>query len=352
MRPLKNYKVVVGCMAVLLSACSILNNDHSTAKASLEPARLFSLLPDNCPTPDAFAIAPDNSLTLSCPNYADASKPGVLLRLARDGSVSLLGTISGPNNKGRAQPMGLAYAPDGSLFVVDNQGKNQGRILKITIMDGVIANTEVVAQGMSSPNGIRYYKGKLYVTQLRLPKFKTPVISSGIYYFNETDRNVHVASDGTSPNLIFSALTKNPDRQFGLDGLAFDKAGYLYVSNLGDDEIYKLTLTADGRSVSKTEVYANTPKGTGPDGIAIDEQGNLYLAGFTSNQIIKVDGKGRVSVIAQYADNDGSNGQIDQPADLIVYENQLIISNFDLMKGKGIVNKGHSKPYTISAIDL
>lgn len=351
---LSNSKVVtVGLTAFFLSACSAVEPvQQASVNVNLEIAKLFTQLPENCPTPDAFAIAPDGSLTLSCPNYADSAQPGVLLKLKPDGSHSLLGKVAGINNTGRAQPMGLAYAPDGSLFVVDNQGKNQGRILRLTFENDAIASTEVVAQGMSSPNGIRYHKGKLYVTQLRLPKFNTQFISSGIYYFNETDRQVSVANDGSSPNLIFTAQTKNLDRQFGLDGLIFDKEGHLYVTNLGDDEIYKLTLMPDGESVHKKEIYATVPKGTGPDGIAIDEQGNLYLAGFTSNQIVKVQTNGDVSVLAKYGDNDGSNGQIDQPADLIVYGNQLIISNFDLMAGKGIVNKEHGKPYTISSIDL
>ncbi|MCG8606532.1 hypothetical protein MJD09_16305, partial [bacterium] len=43
-------------------------------------AKLFATLPDYCPTPDAFAIAPDGTLTLSCPNFADTSKNGVLLK--------------------------------------------------------------------------------------------------------------------------------------------------------------------------------------------------------------------------------------------------------------------------------
>lgn len=353
MKFLSTPQLVISSFAVCsLLACSSINLQQTVNESNLQPAQLFSSLPDNCPTPDAFAIAPDGSLTLSCPNYADGNKPGVLLRLAKDGSPSLLGVVPGLTPERRAQPMGLAYAPDGALFVVDNQGKNQGRILRLTFSDDAIASTEVVAQGMSSPNGIRYHDGKLYITQLRLPKFNTKSITSGLYYFNESDRNVEVASDGSSPNLLFSVQTENPDRQFGLDGLVFDKQGRLYVGNLGDGQIYQLTLSRDGRTVIESELYATTPKGSGPDGITIDKAGNLYLAGFTNNTIIKIDKHRQVSVIASYPDNDGSNGQIDQPADLIAHDGKLFISNFDLMGGKGIVNQGHSKPYTISVIDL
>ncbi|AWB65889.1 hypothetical protein C2869_05285 [Saccharobesus litoralis] len=325
----------------------------STKPVNLQPATLFAKLPNTCTTPDAFDIAPDGSLTLSCVNYAGGkNKPtGRLLRITEDGQVTELAQLTGPNGKGSARPMGIAYAPDGSLYVADNQGRNQGRLLRLTFNQGKLANTEVVAYGMSSPNGVRYFNGAIYLTQLRLPKFKTKNMTSGVYRFAETDRNVKVASDGSSDKLIFSTQTENPERQFGIDGLVFDKQGRLYVGDFGDAEIYRLTLNTQGVVVNQ-EMFATLPKTVGIDGINIDEQGNLYLAGFLQNEIYKVDTQGKATLLAQYPDNNGANGEIDQPADLIVYKNKLIISNFDLMKGKGIVNSGHGKPYTVSAIAL
>ena len=37
-------------------------------KSNVLSAKLFTELPNYCPTPEAFDIAPDGSLTLSCPN--------------------------------------------------------------------------------------------------------------------------------------------------------------------------------------------------------------------------------------------------------------------------------------------
>ena len=207
-----------------------------------------------------------------------------------------------------------------------------------------------MAYGMSSPNGIRYHQGELYLTQLRLPKAKTSTISSGLYRFNSSDRNVFVSSDLTSPNLIFSDQTDNLDRQFGLDGLIFDSVGRLYVSDFGDGQIFQLTFNVD-KTVSINE-FATLPTETGIDGLAIDLQDNLYAAGFLQNQIWKITQDQETHLIADYPDNNGSNGQIDQPADVWVWNDKLVISNFDLMNGEGIENSGHSKPYTISYIDL
>ncbi|WP_075589759.1 SMP-30/gluconolactonase/LRE family protein [Labilibacter marinus] len=325
-------------------------NKPKSDNAIPQPAKLFVELPDYCPTPDAFAIAPDGSLTLSCPNFADRTKPGVLMKITNDGKIYKLAELKGVKEGSKANPMGLAYAPDGSLYVCDPQGKN-GRILRLTFKNDELQKTEVVAKGMSNPNGIRYYQGAIYVTQPKLEKFKTEKLTSGVYRFLATDRDVQVNNDSTDTNLIFISQTQNSDRQFGIDGLVFNKKGRLFVADFGDSNIYQLTLNKDGKVINQ-ELYVDLPNTTGIDGMAIDKKGNLYLAGFSQNQILQVDKKRRTTILAQYPDNDGSNGQIDQPADLIVYGNKLVISNFDLMVQKGMINSGHSKPYTISYIDL
>ncbi|WP_096084621.1 SMP-30/gluconolactonase/LRE family protein [Agaribacterium haliotis] len=317
----------------------------SASSQNMQPASLFATLPDSCPTPDAFALAPDGSISLSCVNYA-GGKPGVLLSLSASGEVSEIGAIPGV----QARPMGLAYGSDGSLYVANNAGPGKGSLLKLTLRDNKVEKVETVAEGMSSPNGLRYRQGKLYLTQLQLPKANSKSMSSAVYVFDENDRNINVASDLSSTKLLFSTQTQNPERQYGIDGLVFDSAGNLYVGDFGDATIYKLQL--ENGALASHEVFAQLDPSTGIDGISIDSQNNLYVAGFLKNQIFKVSQDGQATLIAEYADNNGSKGEIDQPADLIVWNNKLLVSNFDLMKGKGIVNSGHSKPYTISVIEL
>ena len=115
--------------------------------------------------------------------------------------------------------------------------------------------------------------------------------------------------------------------------------------------LYKLNLSIEGK-VEKEVVYAKLPLNSAPDGINIDNKGNLYVAGFAQNQIFKIDTHQNIELLAQYPDNDGANGGLDQPADVIVYQGKLIISNFDLMVTKGMKNTKHGKPYTISYLNL
>lgn len=347
---MKNTKSIITItLSILFLSTAI--GQIKTAE-NLQPATLFAELPKYCPTPDAFDIAPDGSLTFSCPNFASGqSYPGVLMRVSADQKVSKLIELPGTDDGRVARPMGIAYAPDGSLYVCDNRGRNQGRVVHITFKENGNFNLEVVAEGMSQPNGIRYHDGAIYVTQPNLNKLKTSHHVSGLYRFEATDRNIKVNNDRSDANLIYTTETLNKDRTVGLDGLVFNSKGELFVGDFGDGEIIKLTLDIDGK-VAEEVVFANTPKESGMDGINVDAEDNIYVAGFCKNQILKVDTSGEVTLIADYPDNDGSNGQIDQPADLIVYNNKLIISNFDLMTIKGMENKKHSKPYTISAIDL
>ncbi|PWK22578.1 SMP-30/gluconolactonase/LRE family protein [Maribacter polysiphoniae] len=318
---------------------------------NLKPAKLFVELPSFCPTPDAFDIAPDGSLVLSCPNFADRTLPGILVKIDKDKKITKLLEIPGVIKDRNSNPMGIAYAPDGSLFVCNNQGKNQGQVLCITF-DGKGNHTiEIVAEGMGQPNGIRYHDGAVYVTQPAMPKIRTENHVSGLYRFKTSDRNIFIKNDKSDSNLIYITETINPDRKVGLDGLVFNKAGELFVGDFGDGELIKLILDEEGK-VTKEELFANVPKVTGIDGINTDSNDNIYVAGFCQNQILKVDLKGNVTLIADYDDNDGANGQIDQPADIIVYMNNIIISNFDLMSGEGIINSKHSKPYTLSYIKI
>lgn len=321
------------------------------AAHALPNTKLFATLPDYCPTPDAFALAADDSLTLSCPNYADQSKPGVLVKITADGKVTKLFEVPPPSGSGRTNPMGIAYGEDGALYLADNQGAGRGRVLRMVISEDKLVSVEVVATGMQAPNGLRCNNGAIYVTQPKMPKVGTDQMTSGVYRFEYTDRDVVVGNELSDANLIFTTQTQNPKRQMGLDGIEFDREGNLYVGDLGDGTIHKLALDESGK-VESSDIYAELPDDAGIDGICMDAAGNLYCAGFAKNRLYKVDTNGACELLAEYDDNNGAKGELDQPADLFVYDGKVVISNFDLMSAPGMTNSAHSKPYTLSYYDL
>ena len=103
-------------------------------------------LPDDCPTPDGMAIAPNGDLILACPNFADLSKPACLMRITKDGKISKWMNVPILEETGWAAPMGITFDDEGNLFICDNQGwsgaekaRNKGRILCLKL-DGYELN--------------------------------------------------------------------------------------------------------------------------------------------------------------------------------------------------------------------
>lgn len=334
-------------LIIQLSLCFVIFGVKANAQTQ---SKLFISLPDYCPVPDNMAVAPNGTLTLTCPNFK-GGKEGVIVSITADKEVTKLAQLSGREEGLIGKPMGLDYAPDGSLFVCNNQGKGQGQVLRLTFKDGLVDSTQVVATGIS-PNGLKYSNGYVYVTQPRMRKLSNKkAVVGGVYRLKASDRNVHVSGDKNDPYLIFTAETTNPQRKAGLDGLTFDKDGNLYVAEFGDATIYKLSIDKKG-SVSNDEIYAQLALNTGIDGMLMDENNNLYVVGFSLNQLVRLDANKNIKILAEYPDNDGSNGELDQPVDLCFFDGKLLISNFDSMTAPGMVNTSHSKPFTISYIDL
>lgn len=75
-------------------------------------------------------------------------------------------------------------------------------------------------------------------------------------------------------------------------GLAFDRAGNLFVSNSGDNRIYKFT-PAGARTI-----FATTGAGlNNPRGLAFDSAGYLYVANAGSGSILKIPPGGFISSV-------------------------------------------------------
>jgi sugar lactone lactonase YvrE len=357
--------------------------------SDLRTAHLFVELPEYAVTPDGMAIAPDGDLVVACPNFASnapgsarPSVPACLIKVDKRGKVRKWVEVPVLAETGRACPQGIAFGPKGELYVVDNQtwatgngaqGEiNQGRILRLTIENNRIADTVVVARGISHPNGIRYYKGDLYVTVSMLPKVKRPdgLMTSAVYRFPRDGREIEVANTLEDKNLLVSFVTQNRYTKYGLDGIVFDSKGNLFVGNFGDGVISKIVLDAHGRAVSNT-VFARTnfnisldPTAPGflaqamkskmrtTDGICIDSHDNLYVADFSNNAIAKVTPDGEVSVLAQNSDTDGRHGELNEPGEPIVWDGRLIVANFNAVVGPDKVSSKHSTPATLSVVKL
>jgi sugar lactone lactonase YvrE len=346
----------------------------------LQKSRLLLALPDEVATPDGMAIDLQGNLVLACPNFADATKPGCLVRIDPSLRASKWVDVPPLAETGRACPMGIAFGPDGDLFVCDNQnwaggnGKqgeiNQGRLLRLRIRNGHVEKTTVVARAISHPNGVRVRDGQVYLTVSMLPKVKRPdgLLTSAVYRFAVDDHDIALSNTLDDPNLLESLVTKNRDCQYGADGLDLDSHGNLFIGNFGDGALHKVTFDAGGKVLTCT-VFAKTDlctpmsdpefrtkmvqaKMRTTDGIFIDRSDNIYVADFSNNAVCKVDPRGRITVLAQSPDCTGMDGGLNQPGEPIVWNGKLVVSCFDNVTGPDKVNTRHEKPATLAWLEI
>ncbi len=327
----------------------------------MKKSKLFMKLPEYVCTPDGMAIDGDGNLILACPNYADEKMAGCILKIDKDKNISKWFDVEPLAETGCARPMGIAFGPDGDLYICDNQGWSgkeelvgRGRILRVHFEDGKPVKTTVVAKNMEHPNGMRIRDSYIYVTQSTLNKVKHPSgkLLSCVYRFSLDDENIEITNTLEDQNILTTFITENLNNQYGVDGIEFDREGNLLVGNFGDGAVYKITFNED-LSVKSNTVWAKNPENLSTtDGMIMDKEGNLYIADFSANAIGKVSPDGEVIRIAQSPDSDGLDGGLDQPGEPIIWNGKLIISCFDCVTGDGVVNTAHEMPATLAEIEI
>ena len=277
-------------------------------------------MPPACTTPDGMCVDSKGRLVIAAPNN-DRTKPGAVFRLATPGGTPELWFEVPPcAESGYSSPMGVCFGPEGELYVCDNQKDSRGRLLRIMFRDDMLERCEAVATGLDNANGVKYLNGRLYMTQAFLYGVKRGdgAATSGLYMFSASDRGVRVGNTPADPQCVFSDVTRNPEIRGGLNGVAVDAKGNLYVDNYGDGRIWKLTPGVDGR-IAASELFAWQGMTT-PDGLCTDAAGNVYTADMHGGAAVKIDAKGTVTTVAKDC--------FTKPSEPCVWRGRLYVSDY------------------------
>ncbi len=338
-------------------------------------------LEDAYHTPDGCTLTDDGDIILSIPNFnnqalIDAGKlstpqPPVMVKIDPQNKLAPWYAFTEADmqpDTGTVGPMGCDIGPDGNLYVADNQlftdPNHKSRLLRITIQDGKAVGCDSVVEGFIVSNAVIWHGDTVYVSETALES--TPVVEgetkpplmSGVYAFklDELDNGpVKLQpwrANSADPHLIATYKTSNKVG-FGADGLTFDGEGNLYCGIFEDGIVYKTSFRTDG-SVEETTRFAQAPNMACCDGIFWREADNkIYVADMLINGVQAVDMLGKVTTVHKNGDTDGADGSLDQPCEVIVRGNELIVINMDMVfESDDLTNTTIDRPFTLSVIPL
>ncbi len=353
-------------LAALVGVSPLAAAEKDKAKAKpkhcskpLAKAELLMELPENCNSPDGMCLLPDGSIILSMPNVNDRSHPPMLMKITPDNKLEPFWKCPPHPKTGKAWPFGVCIGPQGDLYVTDLQwfanpeepGFNS-RVLRVPLKDGKPAGEPVVVvEGLVVANAVICHDGYLYVSDTSMVPGSKPLIS-GVF-------RVKLDAEGTKltqplvddPHLIATIETHNPDVGFGADGLTFDSKGNMYIGNFADGTMHRVRFDKKGNP-KKARMFAKAPFMKSCDGIFCDlETDKIYVADSLANAVQIVSPDGSVQTLAVDKENDGSGGRLDQPCEVLIRGDEVIVSNLD-MPVPGGVNQTFDKPYTMSVIKL
>jgi len=174
-------------------------------------------------------------------------------------------------------PAGLAFHPDGSLYVAD-EGDDIHGLMRIT-PDGqaTILVNEFEGTPLNGANDLVFdANGVVYFSDPWKTSLENPV--GGFYRYFPDGRLEQLDSGLAFPNGV--ALTK--------DGSA------VILAETMRNRLLRYEIEADG-TVGERTVWASTYEPSGADGMAFDAEGNLYVAHFSGSAVDIFDASGMMT---------------------------------------------------------
>ncbi len=224
--------------------------------------------------------------------------------------------VDGPGSSaGFSGPSSLAWTPQGTLLVTEFGNKDVRKVSP----EGFTTTLAGLPQLTPATSGTSGTTNPLYFNPS--PK-GVAVDAAGNTYVADT--NAHVIRKVTQAGVIStyagtygsSGMVDGPaasSKFSSPQGLALDAAGNLYVADMGNHAIRKITpagavstFAGLGGSAGSTNGTGSAARFYGPSGVAMDAEGNLFVADTYNNTIRKVSSAGAVSTLAGSAGNYGS----------------------------------------------
>jgi sugar lactone lactonase YvrE len=308
------------CVVTVLLVRDAILGDRREPVAVLTGARVFTLaeLPGERAYPEALTVGPDNAI------YVGSFCTGDIWRVTPTGERTLY--FDGDDGIGAAS--GLAFAPDGSLYVADRgdcDPRSGTASIKRILPDASAAERVGDIDSEDIPNALAFdAEGILYLTDTQ---------HGNVRYLTEAGQ--------------FDTWWALPDVD-GEDarptGLAYDPAtDSLLVADTQSGTIYRVGFDVNRQATQEEVLYRQGTRDL--DGLTVDPAGRIYVTLFNLHKVALFQEGFGLTILAE---------DFREPSDVAYLDGVIYVTNFDSVSLAPIISWiiDPSLPFTVDAIEL
>jgi sugar lactone lactonase YvrE len=278
-------------------------------------------------------------------------------------ALTVVGLIPAPSATGLCSPSGLAFGPDGQLYVTQTD-----RIYRFTPNPASPPTATLFVSGVPGTNGLAFDRGgnlwtgdgttglgrvwRITPQGTVTEVFRVPPLSNEVNLVAGTGgigRDARTLGPGT---ITVTATSRNAANALGsqplvANGFAFDSRGNLFIADTARGAIWRVQFRSDGTVSSPMDcdttfahntlcldnVFAAHPILEGADGIAIDAAGNIWVDANERNAIAWVSTGRRTQEVYRNPPDPATQlrnvGPLETPASPVLVGNKLCTSNSD-----------------------
>jgi sugar lactone lactonase YvrE len=202
------------------------------------------------------------------------------------------------------RPQNIAMDSSGNLYIADPGAEVVLKVNtsgQLSVFAGIAGQTGSAAQGtatsvyLSAPSGVAVdSSGNVYIADTGHARVDKVTSSGTLSYLAGTG----TAGQPTAGTATSSELN-NPS------GVAVDSSGNVYIADRGNSRVEKVTssgtlsiIAGTGTAGAPTAGVATNSKLNGPFGIAVDSSGNVYIGDLGNDEVEKVTSSGTLSIFA------------------------------------------------------
>src|SRR5215203_5937458 len=301
--------LLLGLLALALTGCATTQGGDPTVSilVDLDPASADR-------TVIVESITADGTGLLYLPDRVT----GNILRVdPKSPKAVIVGRIDAREIDGKkvnADPSGIAFGPQGDLFVAVGPFREVVRIRAAELNPAKPGVAQTFATGTAGANGIAFDRqGNLFVGGgASGTVYRVGPNGGAAESVAQIEKHVRTLPDGKTQQQIVA------------NGVAFDANGVLHVTDTARGAVWKVVIGPDGKG-GKPVLLAQSPLLEGADGLAFDRSGKLWVVANELNAVATVTSAGQVRQVAK----SGSQGPLEFPSAIVFAGDRAYVSNYD-----------------------